>query len=143
MDPARPLPPEVERIRAEVPEELRALSVFTDVFDCFFRFLSAILHTGEVLDEADFWRTVARCVADYQDAHPELADAFARYDLFAPRFALSCLNRLQLRDNQQMVDLTDPSAALQFAGTLPNPLAAHVPLGAIGRASPPAASGGR
>ncbi|MEV6009343.1 IucA/IucC family siderophore biosynthesis protein [Streptomyces sp. NPDC051976] len=143
MDPARPLPPRVARIRADVPEELRALSVFTDVFDCFFRFLSAILHTGEVLDEDGFWRTVARCVADYQDAHPELADAFARYDLFAPRFALSCLNRLQLRDNQQMVDLTDPSAALQFAGTLPNPLAAHVPREAIARASPPAASGGR
>ncbi|MBY8880809.1 IucA/IucC family protein [Actinacidiphila acidipaludis] len=127
MDPAAALPPEVARIRAEVPEELRALSVFTDVFDCFLRFLGATLHTAGVLDEAAFWRTVADCVTGYQEAHPALAEKFARYDLFAPRFALSCLNRLQLRDNQQMVDLADPSAALQFAGTLANPLAAHRP----------------
>ncbi|WP_069467351.1 IucA/IucC family protein, partial [Actinacidiphila rubida] len=127
MDPDARLPPEVARIKAQVPEELRALSVFTDVFDCFLRFLGAILHSSGVLDETAFWRTVAACTADYQAAHPELAPAFARYDLFAPRFALSCLNRLQLRDNQQMVDLGDPSAALQFAGTLANPLAAHRP----------------
>jgi len=125
--PAADLPPQVERIRAEVPEELRALPVFTDVFDCFLRFLSATLHTVGVLDEAAFWRTVAECVAGYQDAHPALAGKFARYDLFAPRFALSCLNRLQLRDNRQMVDLADPSAALQFAGTLADPLAPHRP----------------
>ena len=43
MDPDRELPPDVERIRAEVPDELKPLSIFTDVFDCFFRFLSAIL----------------------------------------------------------------------------------------------------
>ena len=54
---------------------------------------------------------------------PELADRFRRYDLFAPEFALSCLNRLQLRDNQQMVDLADPSGALQLVGTLANPIA--------------------
>ena len=34
--------------------------------------------------------------------------------MFADEFALSCLNRLQLRNNQQMVDLADPSAALQL-----------------------------
>ncbi|MEV1066853.1 hypothetical protein [Streptomyces sp. NPDC050263] len=37
-------------------------------------------------------------------------------------FALSCLNRLQLRDNEQMVDLADPSGALQLIGTLKNPV---------------------
>lgn len=124
MSPDTPLPPAAERIRAAVPEGEQVLAVFTDVFDCFFRFLAAILHTGQVLDQTAFWRTVADCVTDYQRAHPELAGTFARYDLFAPRFPLSCLNRLQLRDNQQMVDLADPSAALQFAGTLANPLSA-------------------
>jgi siderophore synthetase component len=129
MDPAVELPPRVARIRADIPEQERVLSVFTDVFDCFFRFLSAILHTTGTVDEADFWRTVAECVADYQrarqQAHPEAAERFRRYDLFAPRFARSCLNRLQLRDNRGMVDLADPSASLQFAGTLDNPLASH------------------
>ncbi|MFF1808427.1 IucA/IucC family protein [Streptomyces sp. NPDC058251] len=123
MDPDAVLPPAVERIRADVPEDKKLLSLFTDVFDCFFRFLAANLAAEGVLDEDDFWRTVAESVRTYQDATPELADKFRQYDLFAPEFALSCLNRLQLRDNRQMVDLADPSGALQLVGTLKNPIA--------------------
>ena len=99
------------------------LSIFTDVFDCFFRFLASNLAEAGVLDEEEFWRTVAETVRDYQHATPELADKFAQYDLFAPEFALSCLNRLQLRNNKQMVDLADPAGALQLIGTLNNPIA--------------------
>jgi siderophore synthetase component len=65
---------------------------------------------------------VADAVRDYQAATPEFAEAFTKYDLFAPTFALSCLNRLQLKNNQQMVDLTDVAGSLQFVGTLDNPL---------------------
>ncbi|MFE2848766.1 IucA/IucC family protein [Streptomyces scopuliridis] len=123
MDPDAVLPPAVERIRAEVPEDMKALSVFTDVFDCFFRFLNASLVSDGVLDEETFWRTVAECVRGYQESVPRLADKFRQYDLFTGEFALSCLNRLQLRDNEQMVDLQDPAGALQLVGTLTNPLA--------------------
>ncbi|MET8286999.1 IucA/IucC family siderophore biosynthesis protein [Streptomyces sp. NPDC051639] len=123
MDAQAVLPPAVERIRVEVPEDTKLLSIFTDVFDCFFRFLAANLAAEGVLDEDVFWRTVAESVRAYQEATPELAEKFAQYDLFAPEFALSCLNRLQLRDNRQMVDLTDPSGALQLVGTLRNPIA--------------------
>ncbi|MFJ6634029.1 IucA/IucC family protein [Streptomyces sp. NPDC091376] len=123
MDPDAVLPPMVERVRAEVPEDMKLLSVFTDVFDCFFRFLGATLATEGVLDEDAFWRTVAECVTAYQESMPHLADKFAQYDMFTEEFALSCLNRLQLRDNKQMVDLADPSGALQLVGTLENPIA--------------------
>ncbi|MFK0280357.1 IucA/IucC family protein [Streptomyces sp. NPDC090499] len=123
MDPDAVLPPAVERLRVEVPEEKKLLSIFTDVFDCFFRFLAANLAAEGVLAEDDFWRTVAEVTREYQASAPELADRFARYDMFAPEFALSCLNRLQLRDNRQMVDLADPSGALQLVGTLENPVA--------------------
>ncbi|MFF9215559.1 IucA/IucC family protein [Streptomyces viridosporus] len=123
MDPDAVLPPEVSRIRVEVPDDQKLLSIFTDVFDCFFRFLAANLATEGVLDEDGFWRTVAEVTREYQASVPELADKFARYDMFAPEFALSCLNRLQLRNNRQMVDLADPSGALQLVGTLRNPLA--------------------
>ncbi|MFF9848096.1 IucA/IucC family protein [Streptomyces litmocidini] len=123
MDPTAVLPPAVERIRAEVPEDMKLLSVFTDVFDCFLRFLGATLAAEGVLDEDGFWRTVAECVRSYQESKPELAEKFARYDMFAPTFALSALNRLQLRNNRQMVDLADPSAALQLVGDLVNPIA--------------------
>ncbi|MFJ8669119.1 IucA/IucC family protein [Streptomyces sp. NPDC093600] len=123
MDPDAVLPPAVERIRAEVPEDMKLLSIFTDVFDCFFRFLGATLAAEGVLDEDAFWRTVAECVRGYQESKPELADKFAQYDMFAETFALSALNRLQLRNNKQMVDLADPSAALQLVGDLVNPIA--------------------
>jgi siderophore synthetase component len=123
MDPAAVLPPEVARIRVDVPEDRKLLSIFTDVFDCFFRFLAAQLAAEGILEEDAFWRTVAQITREYQDARPELADAFRRYDIFAPEFALSCLNRLQLRDNRQMVDLSDPSGALQIVGMLTNPIA--------------------
>ncbi|WP_432153975.1 IucA/IucC family protein [Streptomyces tricolor] len=123
MDPDAALPPEVRRIRVEVPEETKLLSIFTDVFDCFFRFLAAHLAAEGVLTEDDFWRTVAEVTREYQEANPQLADKFRQYDMFAPEFALSCLNRLQLRNNKQMVDLADPSGALQLVGTLPNPIA--------------------
>ncbi|WP_431985111.1 IucA/IucC family protein [Streptomyces qinglanensis] len=119
------LPPEVERIRADVPEDMKILSLFTDVFDCFFRFLAPALDAAGVLDEATFWSTVADVAKEYQKSTPELADRHARYDLFADEFALSCLNRLQLRNNQQMVDLQDPAGALQLTGTLRNPLARY------------------
>ncbi|MFD8804817.1 IucA/IucC family protein [Streptomyces sp. NPDC059597] len=123
LDPDAVLPPEVRRIRVEVPEDTKLLSIFTDVFDCFFRFLAASLAAEGVLSEDGFWGTVAEVTRAYQAANPQLAEKFARYDIFAPGFALSCLNRLQLRDNRQMVDLADPSGALQLVGTLRNPLA--------------------
>jgi siderophore synthetase component len=123
MDADTELPEEVGRIRADVPDEVWLLSVFTDVFDCFFRFLGDILDTSGTLTEDAFWSTVADCVGDYQRSVPELAQRFERFDVFAERFPLSCLNRLQLRDNRQMVDLQDPAGSLLFAGTLANPIA--------------------
>ncbi|WP_435795854.1 IucA/IucC family protein [Micromonospora taraxaci] len=121
------LPEAVERIRVDVPDDTKLLTIFTDVVDCFLRHLNAVLVEAGVISEGDLWRTVAACAADYFDRVPHLADRVRQYDLFAPEFTLSCLNRLQLRNNQQMIDLADPSAALQFVGTLTNPLAAHAP----------------
>ncbi|MGW0390718.1 IucA/IucC family protein [Streptomyces sp. NPDC003042] len=123
MDADAVLPPAVERVRADIPEDMKLLSIFTDVFDCFFRFLGSTLASEGICEEDTFWRAVADCAHEYQASIPALADRFARYDLFADEFQLSCLNRLQLRNNKQMVDLADPSAALQLIGTLKNPVA--------------------
>lgn len=122
MNPDADLPEAVARVKVDVPPDMKLLSIFTDVFDCFLRFLGARL--APVLPEAEFWRTVAECAAAYLDRVPHLA---GRYDLFAEEFALSCLNRLQLHNNRQMVDIADPSAALQLVGTLRNPIAAYAP----------------
>ena len=89
--------------------------------------MAAILVEHDVMTEEAFWERVAACVLAYQADHPQLAAKFARHDLFAPSFTLSCLNRLQLANNQQMVDLADPAGALQFAGVLENPIARWAP----------------
>lgn len=126
MSSARPVPDEIERIRAEVEPDVKALALHTDVFDGVLRHLAAILHTDGVLDEASFWAEVADCVRRHEADHPELADAAAAYDLFRPEFRHSCLNRLQLRNTLEMVDLTDQAESLIYAGTLENPIAGRL-----------------
>lgn len=115
-----PLPPGVERVRAVVDDEEKALAIFTDVFDGVLRHLAAILAGDGVLPEDRFWRLVAECLDAHRADHPDLRSGV---DLRAPRFAHSCLNRLQLRNTLQMVDLADQSASLLYAGTLANPAA--------------------
>ncbi len=117
------IPEKGRRICVTVPEELKILSILTDVFDCFFRFLSNILVVHSKYEEQDFWQQVAACIYAYQDEHPELSEKFKQYDIFMPEFILSCLNRLQLRNHRQMVDLADPAGSLQLAGMLRNPIA--------------------
>lgn len=124
FDESVPVPPEAERIKGPIPDEVRTLAILTDVVDCFLRFLSAILHLDGVLDERDFWRTTAEAIKRYQSEHPELAEEFTRFDLFEETFGLSCLNRLQLRNNRQMVNLENQDESLIYAGRLDNPLAA-------------------
>jgi siderophore synthetase component len=119
----QPLPAEVERIRHDVPQDIKALALHTDVFDGFLRHLAAILDTDGVLPESDFWAEVRRCVEQHAEEHPELADRVAAYDLQRAEFRHSCLNRLQLRNTLEMVDITDQASSLQYAGTLVNPIA--------------------
>ncbi|WP_254409297.1 IucA/IucC family siderophore biosynthesis protein [Streptomyces sp. AC495_CC817] len=116
---ARALPADVQRIVAPVDDEEKALAVFTDVFDGVLRHLSGILHIDGVLPETEFWRLVTETVDEHAADHPDLE---SRVDLRADSFAHSCLNRLQLRNTLQMVDLADQSSSLMYAGRLENPI---------------------
>ncbi len=117
------LPENVQRLYGPTPDEIKPLTIFTDVFDCFFRFVSVIFDEYSDDSAADFWQQVAEAIYRYQDSHPEFQDQYEKYDLFVPEFTRSCLNRLQLRNNRQMVDLANPNNNLQFFGTLQNPVA--------------------
>jgi siderophore synthetase component len=119
------LPPGVERISIKMPSEMEELSVFTDIFDGFFRYMNEILVSQLNIDEQIFWQRVARCIQVYQFKHPEFEDKFIKHDLFADEFPHSCLNRLQLNNNHKMVDLSDPGGSLKFSGTLSNPIAQY------------------
>ncbi|MBF4515619.1 IucA/IucC family siderophore biosynthesis protein [Flavobacterium sp. ANB] len=118
-----PLPEKVKRIHIDMKEPLKILCIFNDVFQFYFRFLSAILSETKTLSEEDFWSAVADCIHEYQSAQPHLQEQFKKYNLFVPKFDSCCLNRLQLRNNKQMLDLADPIDSLQFVGKLTNPVA--------------------
>ena len=119
------LPEGIERIKADMPNDIAILSIFTDVFDDVFRFMSAILVEQNIITEDVFWQQVAETILQYQDAMPHLAFRFSELNLFKSSFKHSCLNRLQLRNNLQMVNLSEPAEALQFAGELKNPIARY------------------
>ena len=118
------LPEKVQRIHIEMKEPLKILCIFNDVFQFYFRFLSAIVAENGTLSEEDFWSLVANCIHNYQQDQPHLAEQFKKFNLFQPEFDSCCLNRLQLRNNKQMLDLADPIESLQFVGKLKNPVAA-------------------
>lgn len=120
----RELPRDVERIRALVGGEEKALSIFTDVFDGVLRHLSGILDADGLLGAEEFWGLVGQVLDAYEADHPDLARGIGGdVDLRAGSFAHSCLNRLQLRNTLQMVDLGDQASSLLYAGRMENPVA--------------------
>ncbi|SEA00404.1 IucA/IucC family protein [Pedobacter hartonius] len=119
------LPEIVKRIIIPVPEDLKILSIFTQIFDSFFRFLNHILVEHAGYPEEQFWKLVADCITDYQFEYPQLEDKFRKYDLFAPEIIKTCSNRLQMQNSQKMLDGADPFRNQKFAGILKNPLAAY------------------
>ncbi len=123
FDEKTPLPEKAKRLYVKAADEIKALAIFTDVFDCFFRFLSDILVIQGGYSETILWKQVAQCIIEYQEAHPQLLDKFKQIDLFAPEFKRCCLNRLQLINTKHMLNLADPVESLQFKGTLKNPIA--------------------
>ncbi|WP_211093170.1 IucA/IucC family protein [Flammeovirga agarivorans] len=122
-EPKENMPEEVSRLVVKTTDEVKSLTIFTDVFDCFFRFVAQILDEHCDVSEEHFWGLVAQCIYQYQQEHPALEEKFKASDLFADDFILSCLNRLQLQNNKQMVDLSDPVNSLQFIGRIKNPIA--------------------
>ncbi len=125
FDKTRALPDKVKRILVEADNEIKALAIFTDVFDCFFRFLSNILVYQGGYDEDLLWKQVAQCILEYQEANTHLKDKFEQIDLFAPEFKRCCLNRLQLANTKHMLNLADPVDSLQFEGSIKNPIAPY------------------
>ncbi len=117
------LPERVQRLAVEVPDNFKLLGIFIDVFDGVLRHINQVLVENDCCTEDAFWGAVADCVYDYQDTHPEHAAKYAHYDMFVPEFLHSCLNRLQLGNNVQMVNLADPASSLKIAGNLINPIA--------------------
>lgn len=117
------LPEHADRLYTKTSDKMKVLSIFTDVFDCFFRFMGPQLESYAGFSEYAFWELVSECIYEYQKEHPEFNHQYERYDLFVEEFDRCCLNRLQLQNTKQMLDLTAPIESLKLVGTLKNPLA--------------------
>jgi siderophore synthetase component len=128
LDKDAKMPEGLQRLAVDVPEDYKLLGIFIDVFDGVFRHMAQLLEEHQCMSEQLYWRTVAESVLEYQRAHPELQQRFDKYDFFAPSFLHSCLNRLQLRNNLQMVDLANPAGSTILAEPLINPVAAYAPV---------------
>ncbi|MGS2763341.1 IucA/IucC family protein [Sinomicrobium sp. M5D2P9] len=122
MNNGENLPEEIRRIAVDVSDEERTLPLFTQLFDSIFRFIAAILleHTG--YPEERFWKQVAECIHNYYLAHPQLAEKTRKYDLFTAEISPDALNRLQLRNNRQLRNRTNPFK-VQYIGKVANPVA--------------------
>ncbi|MDX7988358.1 GNAT family N-acetyltransferase [Xenorhabdus sp. 12] len=126
INPDAELPEKASRVKVSMPEEMKTLTILSDVFDGVFRYLAAILDEQAGYGQDKFWQAVADCILDYQSQHPEFNHQFERYELFTPEIKRCCLNRLQIANNRQMLDLSDPSQSFKFADNLVNPIASFV-----------------
>src|SRR5919205_4611527 len=72
------LPEAVSRIRVDIPDGDKVLSIFTDVFDCIFRFLAALLEEDGMLSGGEFWGIAAAAVRGHQAGEPALAGTVFR-----------------------------------------------------------------
>ena len=121
------LPDDIARLAIEMPEDYKILGIFIDVFDGYFRHMSHILEENNIMIEDEFWRLVANTAIEYQEEHPQFKAKFQSRNIFAKNFAHSCLNRLQLKNNLQMVNIADPASSFIMVDPLPNPLAPFAP----------------
>ncbi|WP_421853247.1 GNAT family N-acetyltransferase [Marinomonas sp.] len=121
------VPENIARLAVEMPEEYKILGIFIDVFDGYFRHMSHILEESNAMIEDEFWRLVANAAIQYQKNHPQFKAKFESRDIFAKDFLHSCLNRLQLKNNLQMVNMADPASSLIMVEPLPNPIAPFAP----------------
>ena len=117
LNPDAALLENARRLAADVPEEYKLLTIFVDVFEGYFRHLSHIPAETGLMQEDVFWELVAGRVAAYQEAHPQRLAKYRQYDLYAPDMIHSCLNRLQLANNLQMVNLADPIGSFRWPPT--------------------------
>ncbi|WP_348672927.1 IucA/IucC family siderophore biosynthesis protein [uncultured Abyssibacter sp.] len=114
------LPPASAEVLTRLPAHYLIHDLLTGHFVTVLRFLSAQLHAERVIDEADFYRVLARVLRDYQHAHPDLRSRFETFDLFRARIERVCINRVRFRVGYD--DSAERPVPI-VGGLLDNPLA--------------------
>ena len=79
-----------------LPAEYLKHDLYTGHLVTALRFIGDALATSGLLGEERFYGALARILREHEARHPELAQAFRRYDLLGPRMARVCVNRALL-----------------------------------------------
>ena len=113
------MPEQVKSTLTRLPAHYLIHDLQTGHFVTVLRFLSALLWQRCSFDERQFYALLADVLRRYQASQPELLNRFTMFDLFAPKLARVCINRVRFRigyhDNAER-----PQPML--AGDLDNPL---------------------
>ncbi|PRQ09046.1 IucA/IucC family protein [Enhygromyxa salina] len=80
-----------------LPDEHLLHDLYTGYFVSVLRFVAPLVERSLGLREPEFLALLSRALRRHQAAHPELGEAFARFDPFQPAMARICLNRSRLR----------------------------------------------
>lgn len=123
VNAAREVPANISRIQTDdgsIDDEERASAIHTDIFDGVLRHLGALLADENVMSDAQFWSCVRACVDAYWADYPESG---ATLPLLSADFRHTCLNRLQVRNPEEMIVLGEENPALPTAGRIANPIA--------------------
>ena len=115
----RAIPQDISRIRHRIDDAEAAQLIFTDIVDGVLRHLQTVLHRSGVLPPQRLWSVLSEVIADHRASPRERRRAM---DLAVPSFAHSCLNRLQLRNTLEMVDIGNASESMIHVAELENPL---------------------
>jgi aerobactin synthase len=90
------LPPGVRETLLRRPHAHLLQHLQTGHFASLLRFVSDALLRDQGVPEIAFYGALARVLRGYQSRHPELADRFRLFELFAPTVPRVCINRVRL-----------------------------------------------
>lgn len=117
------LPPEADAVLLRWDARQLRHCLLSAVFAGHFRHFAGIVEDHLGVAEPEFWRLVAEEVRAYQRRFPDLAEAFAAFDLLAPEFERVCLNREHLQ-GAAFHDRAERDEGFDlFVGHVDNPLA--------------------
>ncbi len=92
---ARSLPEQVKAVTARLSADYIIHDLQTGNFVTVLRFISRLtLQSG--VSETRFYQTLAGVLRGYMAAHPDLAERFAKFDLFKPQIIRVILNPVKL-----------------------------------------------
>lgn len=114
------LPKEGQLLLRHPAEELSHF-IFTGLFMVHYRYIcNVFLKEYPEYSELEFWQTISTSIDAFHQAHPELEQRIAKFDMFRAKFEKICLNRVRLFTTSYNDEAERPVPV--FLDPIPNPV---------------------